>query len=162
MLTKIEERRPNLSFHRTVGCRRVSFYNAVLLKKALATCQLRHIIGQISKPLRWLSGEVKTPPMGREARREMGFLLRQLQEGENLSLPHSRPMPSIGKACHELRVNDRNKTWRLFYFLDSKAIAVLEMDEKKTRQTPKAKIEICKKRLKSYEETKSQNQKIKK
>lgn len=47
----------------------------------------------VSKPLRWLSGEVKTPPMSTEARREMGFLLRQLQEGENLSLPHSRPMP---------------------------------------------------------------------
>ncbi len=29
----------------------------------------------------------------------MGFLLRQLQEGEDLSLPHSRPMPVIGKAA---------------------------------------------------------------
>lgn len=64
-------------------------------------------------------------------------------------------MPSIGKACHELRVNDTNKTWRLFYFLDSDAIVVLEMDEKKTRQTPKTKIEICQKRLKNYEEAKS-------
>ncbi len=31
------------------------------------------------KPLRWLHGEVKTPPMSREARREMGMLLRELQ-----------------------------------------------------------------------------------
>jgi phage-related protein len=85
----------------------------------------------VSKPLRWLSGEVRTPPVSKEARREMGFLLRKLQEGENLSLPHSRPMPSIGKACPELRVNDRNKTWRLFYFLDSDAIVILEVDEKK-------------------------------
>jgi len=99
--------------------------------------------------------------MSTEARREMGFLLRQLQQGENLSLPHSRPMPSIGKACHELRVNDQNKTWRLFYFLDSDAIVILEVDEKKTRQTPKTKIDICQKRLKSYEEAKSQKQKSK-
>lgn len=94
--------------------------------------------------------------MSTEARREMGFLLRQLQEGENLSLPVSRPMPSIGKACHELRVNDRNKTWRLFYFLDSEAIVILEVDEKKTRQTLKTTIAICQRRLGSYEKAKSQ------
>src|SRR5271166_1781597 len=58
----------------------------------------------VSKPLRWLAGEVKTPPMSVEARREMGFLLRQLQEGENLSLPSCRPMPTIGSGCSELRV----------------------------------------------------------
>ncbi|HWL50920.1 MAG TPA: hypothetical protein VNQ90_00690, partial [Chthoniobacteraceae bacterium] len=57
----------------------------------------------MSKPLRWLSGEVKTPPMSMEARREVGYLLRMLQEGEKLSLPHSRPMPSVGARCHELR-----------------------------------------------------------
>ena len=62
------------------------------------------------KPLRWLHGEVKTPPMSVDARREMGMLLRDLQEGERLSLPHARPMPTIGKRCHELRVNDENKT----------------------------------------------------
>jgi len=57
------------------------------------------------KPLRWLHGEIKTPPLSVEARREMGLLLRDLQEGEMLSLPHSRPMPTIGSQCHELRVN---------------------------------------------------------
>ena len=94
--------------------------------------------------------------MSIEARREMGFLLRQLQEGENLSLPHSRPMPSIGKACHELRVNDQNKTWRLFYRLDSDAIVILEVDEKKTQKTPKATITACQKRIENYEKAKNQ------
>jgi len=94
--------------------------------------------------------------MSREARREMGFLLRRLQEGEKLSLPQSRPMPSIGKACHELRVNDRTKTWRPFYFLDADAIVVLEVDEKKTQQTTKATIEVCQERCKSYEKTRKQ------
>ena len=60
-----------------------------------------------------LSGEIKTPPMSAEARREAGLLLRQLQLGESLSLPQSRPMPSIGPRCHELRINDANKTWRI-------------------------------------------------
>ncbi len=40
------------------------------------------------------------------------MLLRDLQEGESLGMPHSRPMPGIGPRCHELRVNDENKTWR--------------------------------------------------
>jgi phage-related protein len=99
--------------------------------------------------------------MSTEARREMGFLLRQLQEGENLSLPHSRPMPSLGKGCHELRVNDRNRTWRLFYFLDDDAIVILEVNEKKTQKTARATKEVCQKRLKSYEETKYKKQKTK-
>ena len=59
------------------------------------------------KPLVWLKGEVKTPPFGNPARLEAGLLLRRLQQGQGLSLPHSRPMPTIGRQCHELRINDR-------------------------------------------------------
>jgi phage-related protein len=94
-----------------------------------------------------------------EARREIGFLPRRLQEGEKLSLPQSRPMPSIGKACYELRVNDQNKTWRLFYFLDTDAVVILEVDEKKTQKTTQATIEVCQQRRKSYEEYKRQKRK---
>jgi len=104
-----------------------------------------------SKPLRWLHGEVKTPPMGTDARREMGMLLRELQDGEMLSMPHSRPMPSIGTRCHELHVNDENKTWRLVYRIDTDAIVILEVFEKKTSQTPQQAIDHCKRRLKLYE-----------
>jgi DNA-binding XRE family transcriptional regulator len=35
------------------------------------------------------------------ARLEAGFLLRLLQRGEKIVMPHSRPMPSIGRRCHE-------------------------------------------------------------
>ena len=107
------------------------------------------------KPLRWLHGEVKTPPMSVEARREMGMLLRDLQTGETLSLPQSRPMPSIGKRCHELRVNDEGKTWRLVYRLDTGAVVVLEVFGKKTSKTPKSVIDTCQRRLKAYEASKS-------
>jgi len=48
------------------------------------------------KPLVWLHGELKTPPLGKEAPLEAGFLLRRLQRGELLSMPQSRPLPSIG------------------------------------------------------------------
>jgi len=103
------------------------------------------------KPLRWLHGEVKTPPMSLAARREMGMLLWDLQEGALLGLPHSRPRPSIGARCHELRVTDENRIWRLFYRTDSDAIVILNVVGKKTRQTPQDSIVTCKRRLKLYD-----------
>jgi phage-related protein len=102
-------------------------------------------------PLRWLHGEVKTPPMSVEARRETGMLLRELQEGRLLSMPHSRPMPDIGVRCHELRVNDENKAWRLVYRIDPDAIVILDVFEKRTKRTPQQVIEICRRRLRRYE-----------
>ena len=68
-------------------------------------------------------------------------------------------MPIIGKACHELRVNDRNKTWRLFYHLDVEPIVILDVSEKKTQQTSKATLDVCSKRLKSHEEAQKQKNK---
>ena len=64
----------------------------------------------IDKPLVWLRGEVKTPPLSHAARVEAGVLLRQLQGGAKLSLPHSRPMLGIGARCHELRIVDEGAT----------------------------------------------------
>jgi len=104
------------------------------------------------KPLVWLHGEVKTPPFSREARIEAGFLLRQLQDGENLSLPQSRPMPEIGPKCHELRVSDRNHTWRIVYYLDTHAVVILDVFAKQTRATPQQVIDTCKLRLKRYQD----------
>ena len=104
------------------------------------------------KPLVWLHGEVKTPPFSKNARLEAGFLLRRLQAGEKLILPFSRPMPTIGARCHELRINDENKIWRIIYRIDSDAIIILEIFQKKTQQTLKQIIDICKHRLRLYEE----------
>jgi phage-related protein len=103
------------------------------------------------KPLAWLHGEVRTPPFSQEARITAGFLLRRLQEGEALSLPHSRPMPSIGTHCHELRIRDADKNWRIIYRIDEDAILIVEVFNKKTRSTPKSVIEICQKRLINYD-----------
>jgi phage-related protein len=104
-----------------------------------------------SKPLIWLHGEVRTPPFSQEARIEAGVLLRQLQEGESLGLPHSRPMPSIGTHCHELRIRDADKNWRIIYRIDDDAILIIEVFNKTTTTTPKKVIEICKKRLSKYD-----------
>jgi len=61
-------------------------------------------------------------------------------------------MPSIGAHCHELRINDDNKTWRLFYRIDDDAIIVIHWVDKKTSKTPQDVIDLCKKRLATYEE----------
>jgi phage-related protein len=103
------------------------------------------------KPLTWLHGHVKTPPFSRDARLEAGLLLRRLQQGEKLGLPHSRPMPSVGARCHELRINDVDNTWRIIYRIDVDAIVILEVFPKKTGKTPKKVIDICKQRLRHYD-----------
>ena len=85
------------------------------------------------------------------ARREAGFLLRRLQRGDKLAMPQSRPMPSIGRGCHELRIPDETKTWRLVYRVDADAIVIWEVFSKKDRKTPKAVIDACKKRIRDYD-----------
>lgn len=110
------------------------------------------------KPLVWLHGEVKTPPFGHSARVEAGFLLRLLQRGEKLSLPHSRPMPSIGRHCHELRVTDVNTEWRLVYRTDDDAIVIAEVFTKKSAATPPGVIATCQERLKRYDDAQAKAQ----
>jgi phage-related protein len=105
------------------------------------------------KPLVILSGEIKTPPLSPAARIEAGFLLRRLQKGHTLTMPHSRPMPSIGPRCHELRINDveTDKTWRVMYRADPDEILVIEVFAKKTQATPKSVIENCRRRLRAWD-----------
>jgi phage-related protein len=104
-----------------------------------------------AKPLVWMHGEITSPPFSADARIEAGYLLRQIQKGIKLSLPQSRPMPSIESRCHELRINDENLTWRIIYRIYTDAILILEVFEKKTNNTPKSIIDICKQRIKRYE-----------
>src|SRR6476620_7792464 len=108
-------------------------------------------MGTDDKDLVWLHGEVKTPPFTREARLEVGFLLRHLQQGGNLPMPKSRPMPNIGANCHELRVQDENKTWRIIYRIDHDAIVIIEVFSKTTQETPQLVIRTCQKRLSDYD-----------
>ena len=105
------------------------------------------------KPLLWLHGDVKSPPFSSDARMEAGYLLRLLQRGESISLPHSRPLSSIGSNCHELRINDVSGTWRMVYKVAVDAIVILEVFSKKTQSTPREVVDVCRKRLRLYEGT---------
>lgn len=103
------------------------------------------------KPLVWLHGEVRTPPFSKAARIEAGYLLRLLQKGEALAMPHSRPIPAVGPRCHELRVRDAQADWRIVYRADSDAVVILAVFSKKTRTTPPAVIDACVRRLRAYD-----------
>jgi len=105
------------------------------------------------KPLVWLHGEVKTPPFSAEARIEAGTLLRRLQRGERLSMPASRPMPIIGRRCHELRIVDADQTWRIIYRVDADAVIIADVFSKKTATTPTAVIDVSRTRFRHYDES---------
>ena len=110
-----------------------------------------HLVSPNDKPLAWLHGEVKSPPFSKTARLEAGYLLRRLQQGDALSMPHSRPMPGVGARCHELRIHDSGRSWRLLYRVDADAIVIAEVFAKKTEKTPKAVLDMCRRRLKEYD-----------
>lgn len=103
------------------------------------------------RPLVWLHGEVRSPPLSPAARVEAGVLLRRLQRGEGLGLPHSRPMASIGQRCHELRIQDEDRTWRVMYRTDPDAIVILDVFAKKSAKTPQGVIDACRRRLRQYD-----------
>lgn len=106
------------------------------------------------KPLRWLQDTLETPPVGADARRQAGFLLRRLQRGENLGpADSSKPMPTIGSRVHELKIDDpqTDKTWRIIYRVDPDAIVVVDWFAKKSQKTPQRVIERCQQRLKHYD-----------
>ena len=71
----------------------------------------------------------------------------------SLSLPQSRPMPILGVRCHELRITDENRVWRIVYRVDTDAIVILEVFEKKTPKTPKHVVDICRRRIRDYDST---------
>ena len=61
-------------------------------------------------------------------------------------------MPSIGRRCHELRIQDERVTWRIVYRADPDAIVIVEVFAKKSRKTLASVIERCRARLKAYDE----------
>ena len=84
-----------------------------------------------------------------DVRGDLADALARLEEGQVLSMPLSRPMPSIGRGVHELRFRDRAGIYRAVYFLEGAGVIhVIHAFKKKTQQTPKENIDLAKKRLK--------------
>lgn len=84
-----------------------------------------------------------------EVRRELGKAIFDLQKGEKLSMPLSRPMPSVAAGVEELRVKDRTGAYRALYFARlASAVLIFHAFEKKTAKTPLHEIALARQRLK--------------
>ena len=120
------------------------------------TYRIRYMIlvteNEQRKPVVWLHGRVKSPPFTPGGRIEAGLLLGLLQAGEQLSMPHSRPLPTIGPRCAELRVRDAEHHWRIIYRVDHDAVIVVDVFPKKTQRLPDEIVRQCKQRLRAYDE----------
>lgn len=82
-------------------------------------------------------------------RRELGKAIFDLQKGETLKMPLSKPMFSVGTGVEELRVKDRSGIYRAFYFARlADRVVIFHAFMKKTQQTPKHEIDLGAKRLK--------------
>jgi phage-related protein len=73
----------------------------------------------------------------KEVRREFGKAILELQQGETLSVPVSRPMPLLGTGVAELRSRDRSGIYRAFYYTRSaRGILVFHVFTKESQTTP--------------------------
>ena len=61
-------------------------------------------------------------------------------------------MPIVGPRCHELRINDDGRAWRIVLRIDDDAIVILEVFEKKTANTPRHVIDLCRRRARLYDQ----------
>lgn len=104
------------------------------------------------KPFEFYFCDVPDPQMSEEAKAEVATLIRRLRSGEKLSMPHSRPMSSIGPRCHELRVREGDGNWRVFYRVDPDVVVAVHVLWKTTQKTPDAIVDLCQKRFRQYDE----------
>jgi phage-related protein/predicted XRE-type DNA-binding protein len=92
----------------------------------------------------------------RSVREDLADAIARLEEGHRLSMPLSRPMPSIGSGVHELRLRERSGVYRVIYVLLSKgSVALLHAFKKTTEATTRHDVEIARARLKEVMAMKS-------
>lgn len=82
-------------------------------------------------------------------RRELGYLLFRIQNGDTFGMPYSSPMKTVATGANELRVRGEDGIYRAFYFTKShEGILVFHAFVKKTPKTPFSEIDMGKRRLK--------------
>jgi phage-related protein len=84
-----------------------------------------------------------------EIRGDLADALARLDAGLSLSMPLSRPMPSIGRGVRELRLKDRSGAYRVTYALvRGERIHVLHAFRKTTQATLQRNLALARTRLK--------------
>jgi phage-related protein len=83
-----------------------------------------------------------------DVRGDLADALARLDAGLPLAMPLSRPMPSIGRGVHELRLKDRSGQYSVIYALVLRgSIHVLHAFKKTTRATLQRNIRVAQRRL---------------
>ena len=81
----------------------------------------------------------------RSARRETGFQLDKVQNGEEAD--DWKPIPTVGSGVYEIRVRDESGAFRLMYVAKfPEAVYVLHTFQKKTRTTARRDLALARDR----------------
>jgi phage-related protein len=88
-------------------------------------------------------------------------VLFAFQEGEVISAPMVKIIHQIGRHCYEIRYKTAEHNWRVYFAVRSD-IVVLVVEDKKRDSILKSTIEVCKNRLRNYEQTEREFKKSKK
>ena len=92
--------------------------------------------------------ELKSIP--HELMADIYSLLDELLLGKKLEMPVSRPLPSIAKGLHELRLSAKAGEYRVFYVLQIQSqIYILHVAIKKKQELDRKTSELIKTRMKS-------------
>lgn len=98
------------------------------------------------KELIWVgSARADLSALPEDARRQLGFDLREVQRGRGAR--DWKPMPTIGAGVVEIRVREANGAFRLLYVAKfAEAIYVLHAFQKKTQKTSALDLELARSR----------------
>ena len=100
----------------------------------------------MTKPIDWRGGALRDLldfPDG--AKREAGYQLRKVQEGDQPD--EFKPMPEIGSGVNEIIVDENDGWFRVMYVAKfEEAVYVLHSFQKKTNKTSVSEKDIAKRR----------------
>ena len=109
------------------------------------------------KSLTWLGtsrADVREFP--EDARRVVGFELRQVQQG--LMPTDWKPMATVGPGVVEIRVHEAGEYRVLYVAKFAEAVYVLHAFEKRTRQTPGVAIDLARTRYKQLQQARKRRE----
>ncbi|WP_284947379.1 type II toxin-antitoxin system RelE/ParE family toxin [Acidisoma cladoniae] len=86
-----------------------------------------------------------------EARSEVGFQIRELQQGRDPS--DWKPLKTVGQGVREIRVHEATGTFRVIYLATlPDRVLVLHAFQKKTTRTTSRDLELATNRLRTWME----------
>jgi phage-related protein len=92
--------------------------------------------------------EAELRSLPEDLRADLLDAVARLRAGVKLSMPLSRPMPSIGRAVHELRLRGRGGSFRVIYLIKTdEAIYLVHAFKKSSQKTSPKNIWVASQRM---------------